>query len=230
MMARCIKNEKLGRGVFYGAMITEGLVAMIWAGASIKFADSLDVLGATPYEKLLNAMTDPVTHKLNPAIIVNAICNSWLGSVGALLAILGVVAAPITSGDTAFRCARLIAADFLKLRQDKIIKRLVLCLPLFAISIVLMFVDFQILWRYFAWVNQSLSVFTLWAITVWLANERKCLYVTLVPGVWMTLICTTYILVAPEGFQLAPMWANVIGAGLTLLTLVLFVRWKMALK
>lgn len=230
MMARCIKNEKLGRGVFYGAMITEGLVAMIWAGAAIKFADSLDVLGATPYEKLLNAMTDPVTHKLNPAIIVNAICNSWLGGLGAVLAILGVVAAPITSGDTAFRCARLIAADFLKLRQDKIIKRLVLCLPLFAISIVLMFVDFQILWRYFAWVNQSLSVFTLWAITVWLAKERKCFYVTLVPGVWMTLICTTYILVAPEGFQLAPMWANVIGAGLTLLTLVLFVRWKMALK
>jgi carbon starvation protein CstA len=93
-----------------------------------------------------------------------------------------------------------------------------------------MFVDFQILWRYFAWVNQSLSVFTLWAITVWLAKERKCFYVTLVPGVWMTLICTTYILVAPEGFQLSSMWANVIGAGLTLLTLVLFVRWKMALK
>ncbi|MBQ5622004.1 MAG: carbon starvation protein A, partial [Bacteroidaceae bacterium] len=146
MMARCIKNEKLGRGVFYGAMITEGLVAMIWAGAAIKFADSLDVLGATPYEKLLNAMTDPVTHKLTPAIIVNAICNSWLGGLGAVLAILGVVAAPITSGDTAFRCARLFAADFLKHRQDKIIKRLVLCLPLFAISIVLMFVDFQILW------------------------------------------------------------------------------------
>jgi carbon starvation protein CstA len=230
MMARCIKNEKLGRGVFYGAMITEGLVAMIWAGAAIKFADSLDVLGATPYEKLLNAMTDPVTHKLNPAIIVNAICNSWLGGLGAVLAILGVVAAPITSGDTAFRCARLIAADFLKLKQDKVVKRLLLCVPLFATSIVLMFVDFQILWRYFAWVNQSLSVFTLWAITVWLAKERKCFYITIVPALWMTLVCSTYILVAPEGFQLSSMWANVIGAGLTLLTLVLFVRWKMALK
>ena len=133
MMARCLKNEKLGRGVFYGAMITEGIVALIWAAAAIKFADSLSVDGATPYEKLLNAMTDPTTGKVNPAIIVNAICNSWIGSVGSVLAVLGVVAAPITSGDTAFRCARLIAADFLRIKQDKIVKRLLLCAPLFAI-------------------------------------------------------------------------------------------------
>lgn len=230
MMARCMKNEKLGRRVFYGAMITEGLVALIWAAAAIKFADSLDVVGATPYEKLLNAMTDPATKVVNPAVIVNAICDSWLGGVGAVLAILGVVAAPITSGDTAFRCARLIAADFMKMKQDKIVKRLVLCAPLFALSIVLMFVDFQIIWRYFAWVNQSLSVFTLWAITVWLAKEGKCYYVSIVPALWMTLICSTYIFVAPEGFQLSSMWGNIIGGGLTLLTLVLFVRWKMRLR
>ena len=230
MMARCLKNEKLGRGVFYGAMITEGVVALIWAAAAIKFADSLNVAGATPYEKLLAAMTDPTTGKVNPAIIVNAICNSWIGSVGAVLAVLGVVAAPITSGDTAFRCARLIAADFLRIKQDKIIKRLLLCAPLFAISVVLMFVDFQILWRYFAWFNQSLSVLTLWAITVWLAKNRKFFYVTLIPALWMTMVCTTYILVAPEGFQLSAMSGNMLGGAITFTTLVLFVRWKARMK
>jgi carbon starvation protein CstA len=230
MMARCLKNEKLGRGVFYGAMITEGIVALIWAAAAIKFADSLNVAGATPYEKLLAAMTDPTTGKVNPAIIVNAICNSWIGSVGAVLAVLGVVVAPITSGDTAFRCARLIAADFLRIKQDKIIKRLLLCAPLFAISVVLMFVDFQILWRYFAWFNQSLSVLTLWAITVWLAKNRKFFYVTLIPALWMTMVCTTYILVAPEGFQLSAMSGNMLGGAITFTTLVLFVRWKARMK
>ena len=230
MMARCLKNEKLGRGVFYGAMITEGVVALIWAAAAIKFADSLNVAGATPYEKLLNAMTDPTTGKVNPAIIVNAICNSWIGSVGAVLAVLGVVAAPITSGDTAFRCARLIAADFLRIKQDKIIKRLLLCAPLFAISVVLMFVDFQILWRYFAWFNQSLSVLTLWAITVWLAKNGKFFYITLLPALWMTMVCTTYILVAPEGFQLSAMSGNMLGGAITFTTLVLFVRWKARMK
>lgn len=230
MMARCLKNEKLGRGVFYGAMITEGIVALIWAAAAIKFADSLSVDGATPYEKQLNAMTDPTTGKVNPAIIVNAICNSWIGSVGAVLAVLGVVAAPITSGDTAFRCARLIAADFLRIKQDKIIKRLLLCAPLFAISVVLMFVDFQILWRYFAWFNQSLSVLTLWAITVWLAKNRKFFYITLLPALWMTMVCTTYILVAPEGFQLSAMSGNMLGGAITFTTLVLFVRWKARMK
>lgn len=230
MMARCLKNEKLGRGVFYGAMITEGIVALIWAAAAIKFADSLSVDGATPYEKLLNAMTDPATGKVNPAIIVNAICNFWIGSVGAVLAVLGVVAAPITSGDTAFRCARLIAADFLRIKQDKIVKRLMLCAPLFAISVVLMFVDFQILWRYFAWFNQSLSVLTLWAITVWLAKNGKFFYVTLLPALWMTMVCTTYILVAPEGLQLSAMSGNMLGGAVTFTTLVLFVRWKARMK
>lgn len=226
MMARCIKNEKLGRGVFYGAMITEGVVALIWAAAAIKFADSLSVDGTTPYEKLLNAMTDPATGKVNPAIIVNAICNSWIGSVGAVLAVLGVVAAPITSGDTAFRCARLIAADFLHIKQDKILKRLMLCAPIFAVSIALMFVDFQIIWRYFAWINQSLSVFTFWTITVWLAKNHKSYMVSLVPGLWMTMVCTTYILVAPEGFQLSSTLSNLIGGTVTFAMLVWFVVWK----
>ena len=225
MMARCMKNEKMGRPVFYGAMITEGLVAMIWAAAAIKFADSLGVDGNTPYEKLLVAMTDPTTGKMNPAIIVNQICNSWMGSVGAILAILGVVAAPITSGDTAFRSARLIAADFLHLKQNKIYKRLLLSVPLFLVAFVLMFVNFDVLWRYFAWTNQTLSVFTLWSITVWLARNRKQFLVTLVPAIWMTLVCSTYILVAPEGFQLQTWIANTLGGIITILCLSFFIYW-----
>lgn len=226
MMARCIKNEKLGRRVFYGAMIVEGMVAMIWAAAAIKFADSLSVDGATPYEKLVNAMTDANTGKMNPAIIVNQICHTWLGSVGAILAILGVVAAPLTSGDTALRCARLIAADFMKVKQDKILKRLLLCLPIFAVSIALMFIDFGIIWRYFAWVNQTLSVFTFWALTVWLARKQKFYWITLVPALFMTVVCTTYILIAPEGFQLSFMTALPITLVAVILTGGSFFLWK----
>ncbi len=224
MMARCMKNERLGRTIFYGAMITEGLVALIWAVAAIKFADALNVEGNTPYEKLMTAMTDPVSGKVNPAIIVNQICHSWLGSIGALLAILGVVAAPLTSGDTALRCARLIAADFMKIKQDKIMKRLLLCLPIFSISIALMFIDFNVIWRYFAWTNQTLSVFTLWTISVWLGKRQKCYWVSLVPACFMTIVCTTYILMAPEGFNAPQLPSVAAGCALAFGCLGLFLQ------
>ncbi len=232
MMARCMKNEKYGRPVFYGAMITEGIVALIWAAASIKFADSLNVAGDTPYEKLLAAMTNPETGKASPAILVNAISNSWMGTVGGVLALLGVVAAPITSGDTAFRSARLIAADFMKYKQDKLYKRVALSLPIFVVSAVLMFVKFDVLWRYFAWFNQTLSVFTLWAVTHWLAmrsvktGEKKLACVmSLVPAVWMTMVCTTYIFIAPEGFQFNHALSYGLGLFVSLGLLVLFCCW-----
>lgn len=215
MMARCIKNEKLGRRVFYGAMITEGIVAMIWAAAAIKYAGGYGQLQA-----LLNSEGNS-----NPALIVNFICNDWMGTVGAVLAILGVVAAPVTSGDTAFRCARLIASDFLKFRQDTLWRRLVISLPLFVIAAVLMNINFDILWRYFAWFNQTLSIFTFWTITVWLARHQKNFYITLFPGLFMTAVCTSYILVAPEGFSLPYYWSIAGGLVVTVLLLVLFVRW-----
>lgn len=223
MMARCLRNERLGRPVFYGAMITEGVVALIWAAAAIKFADSLNTDGATPYDKLLAAMTDPDTGKLNPAIIVNRICHSWLGTVGAVLAILGVVAAPITSGDTALRSARLILADFLHVKQDKITKRLLLALPVFIISFILINIDFQVLWRYFAWLNQTLAVFTLWAITVYLAKRKGWAFlIGLVPSLWMTAVCSTYIFIAPEGFSMSPLVGDIIGAVVTLTAFTAF--------
>lgn len=229
MMARCLKNERLGRPVFYGAMITEGLVALIWAAAAIKFADSVSDYEGTPYQKLWALMTNGGTTNANPAIIVNAICHSWLGTVGAILAILGVVAAPITTGDTAFRSARLIAADFLHMKQDKIVWRLILCLPIFAVAIVLMFVDFQILWRYFAWFNQTLSVFTFWAITVYLTKQHKSAIITLIPALFMTYVCTSYILVAPEGLQLSPTLSYIIAGVLDLGLLVWYLMKRTSL-
>ena len=220
MMARCMKNEKLGRRVFYGSMITEGIVALIWAAAAIKYAGS--------YERLAELMT--AGGNMNPAIIVNAICNDWLGSVGAILAILGVVAAPVTSGDTAFRCARLIAADFLHYKQSTLVRRLIISLPLFLIAAVLMNINFDILWRYFAWFNQTLSIFTLWAVTVWLARKGKMFYLTLFPAMFMTCVCTSYILVAPEGFSLPYQYGVVAGVILSLVLCAFFARWYFRIR
>ena len=186
LMARCITNERMGRRVFYGSMVTEGVVALIWAAAAIKFAGT--------YEGLLNMG--------NPGIVVKNICSSWLGTAGAILAILGVVIAPISSGDTAFRSARLIAAEFLHFEQRKFVNRLMISLPLFAVAAVAMMLDFDVLWRYFAWCNQSLATIALWAITVWLVRNKRSYLVALVPAVFMTFICTSYILMAPEGFQI----------------------------
>lgn len=186
LMARCIKNEKLGRRVFYGSMITEGIVALIWAAAAIKFAGS--------YENLAAMGT--------PAVVVNNICSSWMGVVGAVLAVLGVVAAPITSGDTAFRSARLIVADFLHVDQKLIGKRLLTCVPLFVLAGLLMLLDFSVLWRYFAWTNQTVACIMLWAAFLWLRRNGKNYWIALVPATFMTVVCTLYILLAPEGFNL----------------------------
>ena len=225
LMARCLKNEKHGRRVFYGAMITEGLVALIWAAGAIKFADSLDVTGATPYEKLLTLMTENGAHSASPALLVNALCTSWMGLTGSVLAILGVVAAPITSGDTAFRSARLIAAEFLHTSQDKLGKRLLIALPLFAIAITLFFIDFQILWRYFAWTNQTLACIAMWSFTVWLVKAHKNYLITLIPALFMTMVTSTYICIAEEGFQLPHDISYIIGSILTIALLILFIIW-----
>ena len=223
MMARCLNNERHGRPVFYGAMITEGIIALVWAAAVIKFADAIDMSKitlapdfnidtTTPYGRLWALMTNGGNTGANPAIVVNAVCSSWLGVVGAVLVILGVVAAPITTGDTAFRSARLITADFMHIKQEKISRRIMVCLPIFAVSLVLMFVKFDILWRYLFWINQNLSIFTFLAIAVWLARHKKNDLIALIPAIWMTWVCITYILVAREGFGLSTTISNIIGA------------------
>ena len=218
LMARCLKNEKMGRRVFYGAMVVEGIVALIWAAAAIAF-----------FNGSFDALSEYLKGK-TPAILVNDISVGWLGTFGGVLAILGVVAAPITSGDTALRSARLIAADFLHIPQKKIRNRLLISIPIFVLAGVVMMIDFEVLWRYFAWCNQTLAVFTLWALTVWLARERKCYWITFIPALFMTMVTVTYIFFAQEGFRLSYSVSLGIATGVTVLLTVLFVRFKLTLS
>ncbi len=189
MMARCLKNERYAKPVFYGAMVAEGIVALIWAAAAITFTGGYDGL----HQYLGNS---------SPAVLVDDVSKSWLGAFGGILAILGVIAAPITSGDTALRSARLIASDFMGIPQKKISKRLLVSIPIFVLCFVIMLLPYDVVWRYFAWSNQVLSVFTLWAITIWLSDNKKNFYVTLLPAMFMTAVTSTYIMFAPEGFSL----------------------------
>ena len=217
LMARCMTSERLGRPIFYGAMITEGVVALIWAAAAIKFASTLPgPEGATAYEKLAALG--------NPAIVVKEISVGWLGTAGAVLAILGVVAAPITSGDTAFRSARLIAADFLGYDQKSVKHRLILCVPFFIITTGLFFIDFAVLWRYFAWTNQTLACFMLWAAAVWLTRRKHNCLIAFIPALFMAVVSTSYILTAPEGFRL-PLPVGLAG-GFILMAVQGFHYWK----
>lgn len=212
MMARCIKNEKLARPIFYGAMVAEGIVALIWAAAAIAFTGG--------YEQLASYMAE---HNNSAGVLVNDISMSWLGTFGGILALLGVVAAPITSGDTALRSARLIAADFLHYDQSKTVKRLIISLPIFAAAFGIMMIDFSVLWRYFAWCNQTLAVFTLWAITVYLARHKKAYFITLIPAMFMTAVSVSYILFAPtpEGFGLS--YPIAVGSGIAVAVVLLVV-------
>ena len=189
MMARCLKNEKHAKPVFYGAMVAEGIVALIWAAAAIAFTGGYGELSAF------------LSEHGGTAGLVHAISIDWLGAFGGVLAILGVVAAPITTGDTALRSARLIAADFMRYQQKTVVRRLVVSVPIFALTFFIMQIDFAILWRYFAWCNQTLAVFTLWAVTVYLARHHKFYWLTMLPALFMTCVCTSYILYAPEGLS-----------------------------
>ena len=219
MMARCITNVKLGRRVFYGAMITEGVVALIWAAIGMSFYGGV--------RELNEVMT---ANQGNAAFIVNEISNSLLGKFGGLLALLGVVAAPITSGDTAFRSARLIVADFLKFKQGPIINRLMISVPLFVAGFLLTRIDFSIIWRYFAWSNQTLAMIVLWTITVYLFRDKKLYWVTLVPAVFMTAVITTYLLFAPEGFSLSMEISYLTGIAISIAALIGFLLYRKSYK
>ena len=196
MMARCLGNEKQGRPIFYGAMITEGLVALIWAAVSSWFFFDG---GAAQVGSDITASAPAVVTKVS---------QGWLGVVGGILAVLGVVAAPITSGDTAFRSARLIIADFVRLPQKKLGSRLVLAIPLFALSALLLWYNisdangFNVIWRYFGWSNQALATIMLWTATTYLLKEKDGWWflVTYFPAVFMTAVCFCFILVDKIGF------------------------------
>jgi carbon starvation protein CstA len=206
IMARCLKNEKEGRRVFYGAMIAEGLIALIWAAAAMSFFGSVEALKEAG----------------SAAVVVNTISSSLLGPVGGVLAVLGVVAAPITSGDTAFRSARLAIADAIGMKQDAFANRFKVAIPLFAIGLALCFIDFSILWRYFAWSNQTLATIMLWASAAFLVKEKKLHWIATIPATFMTAVITSYILVAPEGLRLPESFGVPAGIAVAFATFAFF--------
>ena len=226
MMARCINSEKHGRPIFYGAIITEGIVALVWAAvSSYFFFDG----GALEVGSDLSAAAPTVVTKVS---------EGWLGIVGGILAILGVVAAPITSGDTAFRSSRLIIADWLKLDQKFIGRRLIIALPMFLAASLLLWFNvaeedgFNIIWRYFGWANQTLAAFTLWTATAYLVRERKgaSYLIAFLPACFMTAVCVAYILTAKIGFNLPDSWNLPIGGATFAISFATFylIRWRKA--
>ncbi len=204
LMARCITNESKCRSVFYGSMISESIIALIWAAIAMAFFNGPTGLG----EQLSQ-------HGGNAAWAVDIISNTTLGKIGAILALLGVVAAPITSGDTAFRGARLIVADIFKIDQKPLIKRFAVCIPLFIVGYGITLVNFDIVWRYFAWSNQTLAAVVLWAIYIWLARRERNYWVALIPAIAMTFVVTSFVFVSPQFFGIENRMIAFILAGLS---------------
>ena len=188
LMARCMTSETQARPIFFGAMIAESIIALIWAAVAMAFFGGVEGLNGWMAENGDKA-----------GLAVSTISVATLGVAGSILALLGVVAAPITSGDTAFRSARLIVADMLNFDQRPIWKRLVVSLPLFAAGVGIAFIDFDVIWRYFAWSNQALSVLTLWMITAWLMRRRsRFVLLALIPALIMTYICASFVFVSNQ--------------------------------
>lgn len=218
MMARCIHKESESKRVFYGAMVVEGIVALIWCAVTISFfGDTLSIQTA-------------LTEYGGQSGVVGVLSKELLGPMGAVLAVLGVVACPITSGDTAFRSARLTIADAFNIKQEGFKNRFILAIPLFLICIFLTTIDFNIIWRYFAWSNQTLATIFLWAGTVYLLKNKANYWMTLIPATFMTAVCTAYLLQAPEGFKLNGTFSNGVGVACAAILFLLFMKNKSKLK
>ena len=198
MMARCLTSEKKGRSIFYGAMVAEGVIALIWAAAGVAFYENTGGLSAA-----ISSMTQ--------SGVVYEICNTLMGPVGAVIAMIGVIACPISSADTAYRSARLTLADSFKLDQKPIKNRLLLTVPLLAVGAALTQIDVQIIWRYFSWSNQTLAMIALWAAGVYLFQNKSAWYMAVVPATFMSAVSCTYILMASEGLGLPTSFAYPVG-------------------
>ncbi|MCM3598290.1 carbon starvation protein A [Metabacillus idriensis] len=214
IISRTTQNEKQGRKIFYGMMIAEGVIAMIWAAAAMSLFD-----GGTGLNALLA--------EGGPGAVVSEASTLMLGAIGGTLAVLGVIILPITSGDTAFRSARMIIADYFNISQKKMSSRLWIALPLFVISFALTKIDFTILWRYFSWANQSTAVIALWVGAMYLFIAKKNYWIAMIPGIFMTMVTVTYILNAPIGFGLS-MTTSYIGAAIA--TIAVIVTFYIAAK
>ena len=193
LMARCMKSERQGRFVFYGAMTSEGVIALIWAAA-----------GCSIY-----AVTGGLSTGLQEAIY--DVCAKTMGGAGVALAMVGVIACPITSGDTAFRSARLTLADWLGMDQDSYKNRLLLCVPLLGAGALISQLDYSIVWRYFSWTNQTLAMIVLWAASMFRFMEKKNFWLTAVPATFMSAVSITYFVAAGECLNLGIGIARPIG-------------------
>jgi len=208
IISRTVKKESEGRYVFYGMMIAEAVIAMIWAAAAMSLLD-----GQTLSEYIATG---------TPSAVVNEVSMTLLGAVGGTIAVLGAIVLPITSGDTAFRAARTIIGDYLKIDQKKVGKRLMIAIPLFAISALLTQMDFNILWRYFSWANQSTAAIALWIATMYLYIKGKNYIVSLIPALFITYMVFIYILNAKIGLNLDLNVSYIVGLILTIILAIMF--------
>lgn len=204
LMARCMENEKNGRFVFYGAMIGEGIIALIWCAIALSFFGSMELLN----EAVASG---------GPGNVVYGASFGLLGVVGGIIAFLGVVILPITSGDTAFRSSRLILAEYFNLEQRSMRNRLMMAIPLFVIGAILTQVDFGVIWRYFGFANQTTAVMMLWTASAYLLRHNKLHWVTTVPAMFMTTVVVTFILNnSTLGFGLPMVVSSIAGCLFTL--------------
>ena len=207
LMSRCLSNEKQGKAVFYGGMVAEGFIGLVWATVGMTFYTSPEALAAAG----------------GPANVVNETARALMGPVGGVLAILGVVALPVTSGDTAFRAARLTIAEMFNFKQSAIPARLAIAIPIFAIGVVLNFVDFNVIWRYFGFANQALAAIMLWASGAYLYRKHRLHWICTVPATFMTAVCISYICYEPKmGFGMGIEIADIIGVIVAVVSLVAF--------
>ena len=213
LMARCMKSEKQGHFVFYGALVAEGVIALIWAAAGCAI---YEVSGG------LSTGLSAVLASGQSAAIYD-VCIKTMGSVGVALAMIGVIVCPITSGDTAFRSARLVLADWFKIDQNKFSKRLILCVPLLAVGAFVGHLDYSIVWRYFSWTNQTLAMIVLWTASMYLFREKKNYWITAVPATFMSAVSMTYFFCAPECLHLSTTIAYPVGLVLAALFLGIFI-------
>ncbi|MCQ2456879.1 MAG: carbon starvation protein A [Clostridia bacterium] len=213
MIAKCIKHERDGRRVFYGAMISEAVIALVWAAAGVAFYETS------------GALSEAIS-SLGPSGVAYEISFGMMGKIGGILAVIGVVVCPITSGDTAFRSARLVLAEWFGMNQKKLSSRLVITLPLLAVGAVLTGLDFDVLWRYFSWSNQTLAMVALWVATAYLVTNGKTRLQTLltaIPATFMTAVSMTYILMADEGLKLGAGIGYPIGAAIAVCLFCIYV-------
>lgn len=222
LMARCCTSETEGHKVFYGAMVLEGIIALVWAAAGVSCYDGTQALLAA------GAGTNEVVY---------SICSSTMGKIGCVLAMLGVIACPITSGDTAYRSARITLADWFHMDQSNWRKRLLLTVPLLGAGILICQMNYSVVWRYFSWSNQTLAMIALWMAAVFLKQNGKRPWICVNPAMWMTAATTTYFVIAPE--CLGKLWSAIgapesvyypigifLGVAFTALCLLLFQKKK----